>query len=126
MAEYRCSIQDAVSRSRGQSAVAKAAYNAREKIRDERTGELKDYSRNKDEVLFSGIFVDPKRNAPEWTKDRAALWNAAVAAEKRKDACEAQEIIVNLPDELTDQQRRFMLTDFVREQITRNTGRVPT
>jgi len=124
MAQYRCSIRDAISRGKGQSAVAKAAYNAREKLRDERTGEIKDYSRGKDDILFSGIFVDPKRNAPELTKGRAALWNAAVAAEKRKDAREAQEIIVNLPHELTDQQRRFMLIDFVREQITRNTGRV--
>jgi hypothetical protein len=124
MAQYRCSIRDAISRGKGQSAVAKAAYNAREKLRDERTGELKDYSRNKEDILFSGIFVDPKRNAPEWVKDRGALWNAAAAAEKRKDAREAQEIIVNLPHELTDQQRRFMLTDFVREQITRGTGRV--
>ena len=47
-----------------------------------------------------------------------------VAAEKRKDAREAQEMIVNLPHELTDEQRRFMLTDFVREQITRSTGRI--
>jgi len=124
MAQYRCSIHEAISRGKGQSAVAKAAYNAREKLRDERTGEMKDYSRNKDDILFSAIFVDPKRNAPEWTKDRAALWNAAVAAEKRMDAREAQEIIVNLPHELTDQQRRFMLTDFVREQITRGTGRI--
>ena len=57
-------------------------------------------------------------------QDRAALWNAASAAEKRKDAREAQEIIVNLPHELSDQQRRFMLTDFVREHITRGTGRI--
>ena len=124
MAQYRCSIHDAISRGKGQSAVAKAAYNSRDKLRDERTGESKDYSRSKEDVLFSGIFVDPKRNAPEWTKDRAALWNAAGAAEKRKDARDAPEMIVNLPHELTDEQRRFMLTDFVREQITRSTGRI--
>jgi ATP-dependent exoDNAse (exonuclease V) alpha subunit len=85
---------------------------------------LKNYSRSKDEVVFSGIFVDPKRNAPAWVQDREKLWNAASAAEKRKDAREAQEIILNLPHELTDEQRRFMLTDFVREPITRGTGRI--
>jgi hypothetical protein len=62
-----------VSRGKGQSAIAKAAYNARDNIRDERTGEMKDYSR-KDGLEFSGIFA-PK-DAPEWTRDRAALWNA--------------------------------------------------
>jgi MobA/MobL family protein len=124
MAQCRCSIQNPISRGKGKSAVAKAAYNARDKIRDERTGELKNYSRSKDEVVFSGIFVDPKRNAPAWVQDREKLWNAASAAEKRKDAREAQEIILNLPHELTAEQRRFMLTDFVREHITRGTGRV--
>jgi hypothetical protein len=125
MAQYRLSVQKAVSRGKGKSGVAKAAYNARDKIRDERTGELKDYSRNKNEVTFSGIFVDPKRNAPaRLLQDRSALWNTASAAENRKDAREAQEIIVNLPHELSDQQRRFMLTDFVREHITRGTWRI--
>jgi hypothetical protein len=124
MAQYRLSVQKPISRGKGQSGIAKAAYNAREKITDERTGQVKNYGRSKADVLFSGIFFDPKRNAPAWTQDRAALWNAAVTAEKRKDAREAQEVILNLPYELTGQQRRYMLTDFVREQMTRNTGRV--
>jgi len=54
--------------------------NAREKLRDERTGELKDYIR-KDGPLFSGIFA-PK-DAPEWTHDRAKLWNAVERAEDK-------------------------------------------
>lgn len=124
MAQFRLSVQKSISRGRGQSAIAKAAYNAREKITDERTGQVKNYGRSKADVLFSGIFLDTKRPAPAWAQDRAALWNAAVTAEKRKDAREAQEIILNLPYELTGQQRRYMLTDFVREQMTRNTGRV--
>ena len=124
MAQYRLSVQKPISRGKGQSGIAKAAYNAREKITDERTGQVKNYGRNREDVLFAGIFLDTKRNAPAWAQDRAALWNAAVTAEKRKDAREAQEIILNLPHELTDKQRRYMLTDFVREQLTRNTGRV--
>src|SRR5271166_5981225 len=116
MAIYRFSVS-IVSRGAGQSVVAKAAYNAREKLRDERTGEMKDYSRGKDDILFSAIFVDPKHNAPEWTKDRAALWNAAVAAEKRKDAREAEEVVVNRPLERADQRGGFMLTDCVAEHI---------
>lgn len=127
MAQYRCSVQNPVSRGKGQSAVAKAAYNARDVIRDDLIGGMKDYSRyegGQATVVFSGIFVDPKRNAPDWVQDRARLWNEAATAEKAANAREAQELILNLPHELTDQQRRFMLTDFVREQITRGTGRV--
>lgn len=105
-----------ISRSAGQSAVAKAAYNARNCLTDERTGELRDYSR-KEGLLFSGIFA-PK-NAPEWAHDRAELWNQAEAAETRKNARTAREIEIALPHELTDEQRRYLVQDFVREQFVR-------
>jgi len=106
-----------VSRGKGQSVVAKAAYNAREKLRDERTGEMKDYNRHGDEPVFSGIFA-PK-DAPEWAHDRAALWNAVEAREKRKDAQLAIEITGALPHEFTDQQREWLIKDFVREEFLR-------
>ena len=126
MAQYRCSIQPAVSRGKGRSVVAKAAYNARTQLDNERYGEkTANYGRSgRDEVLFSAIFVDPKCNAPSWVHDRNTLWNAAANAETHKNAREGQEIILNLPHELTQQQREFMLKDFVREHITRGTGRV--
>ena len=61
-----------VSRKAGQSVVAKAAYNAREELTEERTGEVKDYTRAEG-LLFSGLYAPA--NAPEWTQDRAKLWN---------------------------------------------------
>jgi len=109
-----------VSRGSGQSAIAKAAYNSRSKLEDERTGLTKDYSR-KEGAEFSGIFA-PK-NAPEWVNDRQQLWNAV---ERREDASNraasaqlAREVVVALPHELTDQQRQWLVKDFVREQFTR-------
>lgn len=105
-----------VSRGKGQSAIAKAAYNARDKIRDEQTGELKDYSRAA-RVVFSAIFA-PK-DAPAWARDRTTLWNEVERAEKRKDAQLAREITLGLPHELTAEQRRQLVTDFVREQFQR-------
>lgn len=109
-----------VSRGKGQSAIAKAAYNAREALRDERTGELKDYS-HRDGVLFTGIF--PPENAPEWVRDRAALWNAVERKEdgstRPAQAQLARSLDLALPHELTDEQRRRLLTDFVREQFQR-------
>ena len=90
MAQYRFEFQH-ISRGEGRSIVAKAAYNARDKIRDERTGELYNFTPAAADILFSGIFVDPKRNAPERVNDRARLWNAAAAAEKRKDAREGKK-----------------------------------
>ncbi|MEI2770773.1 MAG: MobQ family relaxase [Candidatus Competibacter sp.] len=105
-----------VSRKAGQSVVAKAAYNAREELAEERTGEVKDYSRAQG-LIFSGIYT--AANAPEWAHDRAQLWNKADQAEKRKDATLAREYELALPHELTNEQRRFLVQDFVRESFTR-------
>ncbi len=105
-----------VSRKAGQSVVAKAAYNAREELTEERTGEVKDYSRAEG-LIFSGIYTPA--NAPQWAHDRAQLWNKADQAEKRKDATLAREYELALPHELTNEQRRFLVQDFVRESFTR-------
>jgi len=105
-----------ISRAKGQNAVAKGAYNARDRLTDERTGEAKDYSQ-KEGLMFSGIFA-PK-NAPDWAHDRAQLWNHAEAAETRKNSRTAREIEIALPHELTEQQREYLVKDFVREQFVR-------
>ena len=120
MAQYRFSPA-IVSRGGGKSIIAKAAYNAREAIRDERTGELKDYSRKSGGVEFSGIFA-PK-NAPEWVTDRARLWNAIEQREDRStrpdQAQLARSLELNLPHELNPEQRKQLVRDFVREQFVR-------
>jgi len=105
-----------VSRAKGQSVIAKAAYNSREELTEERTGEVKDYTRAEG-LLFSGIYAPAK--APAWAHDRAQLWNAADRAEKRKDSQLAREYEVALPHELTDEQRRFLVQDFIRENFAR-------
>lgn len=105
-----------VSRSKGQSSVAKAAYNARTQLTNERTGEGHDYTRAEG-LVFSGIFA-PK-NAPEWAQDRERLWSEVEKAEVRKDAQLAREIEIALPHELTDEQRRQLITDFTRENFVR-------
>ncbi len=116
MAAYHCTAK-VVSRSKGQSAIAKAAYNARARLVDEQTGELKNYTRKAEHVLFSGIFA-PK-DAPEWTRDRQQLWNRAEGAENRKNSQLAREVEIALPHELSQQQREWLLKDFVRENFMR-------
>lgn len=105
-----------VSRGKGQSAVAKAAYNSRSQLENENTGEKHDY-RKQGEVLFSGIFA-PK-NAPEWAHDRQALWSAVEKKENRKNSQLAREIEIGLPHELTEKQRENLIKDFVRENFVR-------
>jgi MobA/MobL family len=77
-----------VSRAEGRSATAAAAYRSGAQIDCEREGKSHDYSR-KSGVLHGRILLP--EGAPVWAADRAALWNAAEAAEKRKDAVVARE-----------------------------------
>lgn len=116
MAEYHLHAQ-VMSRGTGRTSVAAAAYRARCSIEDERTGMTHDYSRHQSKCVFEGIYA-PK-DAPDWTRDRAQLWNHVEAFEKHKKAELAREIEISLPHELTLEQQRYALQDWVRENITR-------
>lgn len=106
-----------IARSKGQSVVHTAAYNARMQLVDDRNERItNDYSR-KGDLLFSGIFA-PKE-APAWAQDRNKLWNEVEAADHKKNARPARNIIVALPSELTDEQRKHLVTDFARETFSR-------
>lgn len=115
MAIYHLSVK-AISRAKGRSATAAAAYRAACKILDERTGETYDYH-NKKGVFFTDIVLPI--GAPDWAKNRAQLWNAAERAEKRKDACVAREFEVALPCELSRQDCRQLVLDFAQEMADR-------
>lgn len=105
-----------VSRKKGQSAIARAAYNSRSKLVDEKTGETKDY-RYKGGVEFEGIFA-PK-NAPDWVHNRQELWNRVEQAERRGDAQLAKDFKLALPWELNKEQREWLVKDFAREMSRR-------
>ena len=106
-----------ISRSDGRTATAAAAYRAGEQIADLRTGELHDYSRKRD-VVHSEIVVPP--GSPAWATDRSALWNAAEAAEKRKDARVARDYEVAIPKELTLAQGIELVRDFSQDLVDRH------
>ena len=106
-----------ISRGKGQSAIAAAAYRSGERLRDEQANEQKFYTARAERIEFTGIMA-PK-DAPEWAHDRNRLWNEAERAEKRKDAQLAREIEVALPHELTAQQREWLVKDFAREGFVR-------
>lgn len=106
-----------ISRSAGRSATAAAAYRAGQKITDERTGLVFDYTRKK-EVSYRRIFAPS--DSPHWVKDREQLWNAAECAENRKDAQVAREVEVALPIELASSEHIILLERFVQSQFTNN------
>jgi ATP-dependent exoDNAse (exonuclease V) alpha subunit len=105
MAIYSLHVKT-VSRSKGRSVVAAAAYRAAENIGDDRLGVVWDFTR-KGGVLHSEIMT-PK-GAPEWAQDRSELWNAAERAEdkstRRSSATTGRDIILALPHELSHEQR---------------------
>ncbi len=115
MAFFRIDIKS-IKRSAGQRATAAAAYRAGERIRDEGSGTVHNHSRRKD-VTHAEIFLPSWfRDSPvEWARNRATLWNAAEAAEKRSDSKVAREFQVALPAELSASQRLALARSFARE-----------
>ena len=99
------------SRSRGQSAVAAAAYRGGLLLADVLTGQQHDY-RRRSGVVESFCLAPP--DAPEWALDPRELWAVAEAAERRKDSTVAREFEVSLPHELSEEERAhlaFVLAD---------------
>lgn len=110
MAIYHLSVK-VVSRAKGQSVVASAAYRSAQSLYDERLGQIFDYTRKAGvehtEILAPG-------GAPEWVHDRSVLWNTVEQVEKRKDAQLAREIEIGLPVELTKDEQVTLLRDYVQ------------
>ena len=108
MAVYHFSAKT-VSRSAGRSSTAAAAYRAAERIVDERTGEVHDYTRK-------GGVVDSLVVLPQGgTMNRAELWNRVESHHKRGDATVAREFVVALPAELDAAQRQELARTYARE-----------
>ena len=89
------------------------AYRAGVVLTNERDGMTHDYTRK--EGVEHAETVLPEGVAADWARDRSALWNAAEAAERRKDARVAREFEVALPHELSAEERlevvRSLATD---------------
>ncbi|MCW2247862.1 Ti-type conjugative transfer relaxase TraA [Azospirillum fermentarium] len=83
-----------VKRSEGGNACRSAAYNARSDVRCQRTGE-RFFFAHRDGVLHHEMLLPEGADAR--FADPEVLWNAAQAAEKRKDAQEARELLLALP-----------------------------
>jgi hypothetical protein len=107
-----------ISRGSGQSAVASASYRAGEKLEDERYGKTHDYSKRSG-VMSADIILPSALADAGITIDRSDLWNKAEGAEKRKDARVAREWLINLPHELSEQDRKDIAHRFAQELADR-------
>ena len=102
-----------VSRAKGQSAIAAAAYRAGDKLLDEDKdhGKLHDYGKRSG-VLSADIILPP--NLADGEIGRAELWNMAERSETRKNSRVAREWLIALPHELSEQERKDLAHDFAR------------
>ena len=114
MAIYHLSVKS-VSRATGRSAPAAAAYRTATRIENQGDGLVHDYTRRGG--VDAAFLVVPEGAA--WAEDRSALWNAAEASEKRKDAKVAREYELALPHELGREERHQLAGEFAREVVAR-------
>lgn len=98
-----------ISRAEGRSSIAAASYRSAERIVNECTGEIHDYTR-KGGVVGGGVVLPGGG-----TLTRSELWNKVEAKHKRGDAVLAREFELALPYELNDQQRLQLVATYARD-----------
>ena len=104
-----------ISRGKGKSAVASAAYISGEKIKNEWDGVTHDYTR-KEKVLVKNIILPD--HIPKEFNDRSTLWNKVEMAEKNSNAQLARQFIIGLPKELTLSENINLVERFIKENLT--------
>lgn len=104
--QFRMDASRHVSRGAGQSAIAAAAYRSGERLFDERSQEVHDYTQRYG-VVANGLVLPEACGVDAVCRgwNREQLWNAAEAAEKRRDARVARKVELALPEAMTSPQR---------------------
>jgi Ti-type conjugative transfer relaxase TraA len=109
-----------LSRRKGHSAVAAAAYRAGVRLSDEQTGETFDYRARQAHVVYADVRLPAGANPR--LKDRQAFWTAVNAAEngstREATAQVAKDHIMALPRELGKDHHVRMAQQFAAEYFT--------
>lgn len=105
-----------ISRGKGKSAVASAAYISGEKIKNEWDGITHDYTR-KERVLHKDILLP--QNMPKEFKDRSYLWNSVELNEKASNSQLARQFIIALPKELSLEENKKLIEDFININLVK-------
>ncbi|WP_341353500.1 MobA/MobL family protein [Stenotrophomonas maltophilia] len=106
MAIYSVQVKS-LSRGKGDSATAAAAYRAGLCL-DDPSGARHDYSKKGGVLSVDMLAPD---GAPAWATDPHQLWAKVEEHETRKNARVAREVLAALPHELTPEQRRGLAKD---------------
>lgn len=103
-----------ISRSKGRSITACAAYRTGDKLIDPDTGQTHDFTRKKG-VMYSEILLPD--NAPEDFKSRQILWDAVAEIECKNNSQLAREIEVALPKELNREKQIELTRKYIQGQF---------
>lgn len=108
MAIYHMSIKN-ISRAKGKTAIAAAAYRAGTTLQDQETGITHSYTK-KTEVAYTEIILP--EHAPEEYRNREILWNEVQKVETQDRARLAREWEVAIPNELDLDQAKTLIRNF--------------
>ena len=103
-----------VSRNKGRSAVAAAAYISGTKMENTWDGVTHDYTRKR-HIIYTEVML-PAHAPPEYA-DRNLLWNSVEWNETKANAQLARSIELSLPAELSHEQNIALLRKYVQENF---------
>jgi hypothetical protein len=101
-----------ITRGKGKSAVAAAAYRAGETIKNEYDGIIHDYTK-KGGIVHTEILLPS--HAPAEYADRTLLWNAVEKIEKSANSQLARELDIALPAKFTREQNIALARRYVKD-----------
>lgn len=113
MAIYHMSIKN-ISRGKGKTAIAAAAYRAGAILTDNETGITHNYV-TKSEVVHNEIILPEQ--APAEYANRQTLWNEVQKVETQDRARLAREWEVAIPNELDLDQAKTLIHDFAKSLV---------
>lgn len=104
-----------LKRSAGKSSCYLAAYNARTRIEDDRTGDVYDYSYRSD--LFHHCILAPQHTPLNIVENSAVLWNEIEQIEKRKDAQLSRYFDIAIPVELDNDAKIALVKNYCKRNF---------
>ncbi|EGZ9810377.1 MobA/MobL family protein [Salmonella enterica] len=111
---FQCSI---ISRTqKTNNAVGKAAYINRCDMKNEYDGTTWKFQNRSEDVGYSAVMLP--ENCPDRFSDPNVLWNEVETFEKRKDARLARDFVIALPNELSLEQNKALVEDFIKTNFT--------
>ena len=111
---FQCSIVGRTQKTN--NAVGKAAYINRLDMKNEYDGTTWKFKNRSDDVGCSAVLLP--ENCPERFSDPSVLWSEVELFETRRDSRLARDFIVALPNNLTLEQNKDLVEDFIKSNFT--------